>query len=357
MRLRVRDVLAQLASEGLVPPDATQKGRLALAVELEDELPWYMRAAVALGAWVATILVITSFAAIVRPRSELSWVVIGALLMTAAIVARRHATGEFPRWASVAVALAGHGMVTFGLAAMGADSVVRGALACFVTAAALIWLMPDYTLRFMATLSGGSAVIVALIALRLPHGFDVGIAAVVAALAYVWRGALRTRADSIAAILEPVGYALMIVLFAALLGRTLATSAHTQWSLELGKETGRLGPISTVACALALVALTWKVLDEHGASLSAPLSFALLAGAALLGVTTFDSPGIVAGVAALMLAFDRRDRVLLGMATIFLLVFGSFYYYSLQLTLLQKSGVLVGSGLLLLGIRHRMVRA
>lgn len=356
MRLRVHDVLAQLASEGLVPPDATEKARQALAAELEDELPWYMRAAVALGAWVATIFVITSVAAIVRPRSELSWVVIGALLMGAAIVARRQATGEFPRWASVAVALAGHGMVTFGLAQMGADSVVRGALAGFVTAAALIWLMPDYTLRFIATLSGGSAVIVALIALKLPHGFDVGIAVVVAALAYAWRGALRTRADTVATILEPVGYALMVVLFAALLGRTLA-SAHANWSIDIGRETGRVGPISTIACTVALVVLAWRVLDEHGVSHSAPLSFALLAGAALLGATTLDSPGIVAGVAALMLAFDRRDRVLLGMATIFLLVFGSFYYYSLELTLLQKSGVLVGSGLLLLGVRHRLVRA
>ena len=49
--------------------------------------------------------------------------------------------------------------------------------------------------------------------------------------------------------------------------------------------------------------------------------------------------------------------VLLGMAAVFLVVFASFYYYSLHLTLLEKSGVLVGSGLLLLGVRSKLVSA
>ena len=131
----------------------------------------------------------------------------------------------------------------------------------------------------------------------------------------------------------------------------------TVWAVgeDLGREVGAHGPVATIVCTLALVALAWKVLDEHGASLSAPVSFSALGGAVALGGVTLDSPGIVAGVAVLMLAFDRRNRVLLGMAAIFLVVFGSFYYYSLQLTLLEKSGVLVGSGLILLGVRNKVV--
>lgn len=69
-----------------------------------------------------------------------------------------------------------------------------------------------------------------------------------------------------------------------------------------------------------------------------------------------STPGIIAGAAVLTLAFDRRDTVLLGMAVVFLLCFGSVYYFSLHLTLLEKSGVLAGSGALLLAIRHRLAR-
>jgi uncharacterized membrane protein len=78
-------------------------------------------------------------------------------------------------------------------------------------------------------------------------------------------------------------------------------------------------------------------------------------GALALGASASSSPGIVAGAAVLILAFDRRNPVLVGMAVVFLLVFGAAYYYNLDLTLLEKSGVLVGSGLLLLAIRSRLV--
>ena len=56
-----------------------------------------------------------------------------------------------------------------------------------------------------------------------------------------------------------------------------------------------------------------------------------------------------------MLAFDRRNPVLLGLGVLFLLVFASVFYYSLNLTLLEKSGVLVGSGVLLFAVRRALV--
>ena len=56
----------------------------------------------------------------------------------------------------------------------------------------------------------------------------------------------------------------------------------------------------------------------------------------------------------------RRHRVsilvLLGMAVVFILVFGVGYYYDLQLSLLAKSLTLLGSGLVLLGLRLFILR-
>lgn len=353
MRLSMRELFARLVAEGLAPAEAEPAARAALASEVERHLPWYMSLAVAIGAWLATTFLLFAIFAISGLRSETAQVAVGVLLSAGAIFARREADAEFARWAAVAVALAGMGLVTIGVSGA-TDSPVWAAVACFVVALAFIRLVPDTTLRFLSTLSAGSALFIWLLGNKVPFGFDVGIAILVAAIALVWRHGVARRSDALAEILEPVGYALVIVLFGALLGRTFATSTHAHWTIEISRDVGTLGPLATIVCTAALLTLAWRVLDEHGLPLGSPLSFAILAGVVLLGAGTLESPGIVAGVAALMLAFDRRNVVLLGMAAIFLIVFGSFYYYSLNLTLLQKSGVLIGSGLLLLSIRHRV---
>lgn len=355
MRLTMEALIARLVDEGLATADTPGRARVALTAEVEGHLPWYMSLAVAIGAWLATIFLLFAIFAISGLRSETAQIVVGMMLAAGAIFARREADSEFLRWAAVAVALAGLGLITAGVGGA-LDSPVWAAAACLVVSIAFVWLAPDYTLRFLATLSAGGAIFVLLVGNKLPLGFDTGIVVVIAAIVFVWRYKVADRADSLAEMLEPVGYALLIVLFGALLARTVATT-HSHWSLDLSRDVGSFGPLATIACAAALLALAWRVLDEHGSSLSSPTSFSVLAGVVLLGAGTMEAPGIVAGIAALMLAFDRRNTVLLGMAAIFLIVFGSFFYYSLEITLLQKSGVLVGSGLLLLGIRRRVARA
>ena len=356
MQLSVARVLTQLAAEGLAPAGVEEQARVTLAAEVADALPWYMRAAVAVGAWVATIFLLFAIFAIAGLRDEGPATVVGVLLLVAGIALRRTATEEFVRWAAVALSLAGLGMVTFGVGGM-ADSAMYAAAVCLIASAVLIALSDDATLRFLCTLSGGSALFVWLVGSKFPWAFDAAIAVSVLCLAIVWRVRVRERSDEFTRMLVPVGYGLAVVLFAALISRTFATSSMSRWTTDIGSEIGALGPLAAVACTAGLLALTWKIVDEHGTSLSSPATFAALAGVVALGAITRDTPGIVAGVGMLMLAFDRRNRVLLGMAAIFLLVFGSFYYYSLDLTLLQKSGVLVGSGLLLLGVRSKLVRA
>ena len=356
MKLTMQALIARLVHEGLVPADAPEQARVALKAEVEGHLPWYMSLAVAMGAWLATIFLLFAIFAISGLRSETAQILVGIMLAAGAMFARRETDSEFLRWAAVAVALAGLGLITAGVGGA-MDSAIWAAATCLVVSIAFVWLAPDFTLRFLATLSAGGATFVWLVGNKFPFAFDTGVVVVIAAIVFVWRYKMSERADSLAEMLEPVGYALLIVLFGALLGRTLATSTHSHWSLELSRDVGSLGPLATIACTAALLALAWRVLDEHGSCLSSPMSFAVLAGVVLLGAGTMEAPGIVAGIAALMLAFDRRNPVLLGMAAIFLTVFGSFFYYSLEVSLLQKSGVLIGSGLLLLGIRSRVVRA
>jgi uncharacterized membrane protein len=61
-------------------------------------------------------------------------------------------------------------------------------------------------------------------------------------------------------------------------------------------------------------------------------------------------------VGILALGFHRRSDVLIGLAVAFLLGFGVLYYYDLKMSLLAKSLALVGSGLVLLGLRLFILR-
>jgi uncharacterized membrane protein len=63
------------------------------------------------------------------------------------------------------------------------------------------------------------------------------------------------------------------------------------------------------------------------------------------------APGLAPATLILLLGYGNGNRVLSGMGVVTLLGYLSFYYYSLEATLLYKSGVMIATGLSLLAIR------
>ena len=351
MRLSISDVLAQLRAEGLAPSGIEDAASAALAADRSEELPWFMRTAMGVGAWLATAFLLTGLLTVGGLENEHARIVVGIVFVAAAIWLRRDADVEFLRQAAVAVSFAGQGLVLAGIGELSESATVTG-LSLTAISVALIRLMPDQVHRFLSTLVGvGAAAVAAYDARGLSIDFVTLI--VVVATALVWRFGLGARSERAATIAEPVGYGLVVALFGLLLYSSFTTveSARWLWGSHFPDVSSRL---TTVGITLALLGLVWSIVREQGTAPSSTTAFAALAGVAVLGASTLSSPGIIAGAAVLVLAFDRRNRVLLGLAIVFLLVFGSVYYYSLHLTLLEKSGVLAGSGALLLGIRQRI---
>ncbi len=352
MRLSVADVLGRLRAEGLATVEADEPARNALRAELLDDVPWYLRMAVGLGAWTATGFLLAFFLAIADLDDGATRVVVGALLVAAAIFLRRTSDSDFRKQTAVAASLAGQALLLVGLHDL-FDSVRGTTATTMLLSLALLWQMPDRVHRFLSTLAlvvAAYAFIIDETTLRL---FEVTTVALAAAVGLVWRYRVRDRGAFVAEMLEPVGYALVTALFAALL---LGSAAHFGHVIIDTTRVAVLGRLTTIGLTVGLVALVWVIIDEHNGSLGNGKTFAALVGAIALGAATLSTPGIVAGAAVLVLAFDRRDRVLLGMGVIFLLVFGSVYYYSLHISLLEKSGVLAASGVLLLAVRNRLAQ-
>jgi hypothetical protein len=350
MRLTLSDVLAQLRAEGLAPTGADDAMRSALARSTEEQLPWYLRAVVGLGAWVATAFLLGFLFEIDVLKGDTTRIIVGALLVSGAVWLRREETGEFLRQLAVAASLAGQGLVVFGIGEA-LHSPAAAGVTGVVLSVVLVWLMPDRLHRFLSAVIGSVAALAAVVDLGLPYGYEITTLALVALAAYIWRVGVRVRDERTAEMLEPVGYGLVVALFGVLLFGDSMVFSEVAREIHRGYRRSYLGAITTVGITIALAALVSAILEEHRTPRGGKLWVVAIGAILLLGAATLSSPGIVAGATVLVLGFDRRNPVLIALAVMFLLVFGSVYYYSLSLTLLEKSGVLAASGVLLLALR------
>jgi uncharacterized membrane protein len=350
VHLPISDVLRQLRSEGLVGAEADGDVRKALEGFEQDAIPWYMRVAIGFGAWVATGFLLGTFFGIADLEGDAARIAAGAALVVAAVLVRRTADAEFMRQAAVASSLAGQALILAGLSEMFESGIVVG-IAGVILSVALVWAMPDRVHRFLSALIGAGSAMAFVVDLEQPGAADIMTLGIVALAGYVWRVGAPERSDAMDEMLEPVGYGLIV----ALLGILLVGAAFSlrDFAQEMS---ARLGPATTVGITIAMVALVLAVLKEHDAQRGSTLTIGAVAATLALGVATLSTPGIIAGASVLVLGFDRRNRVLIGLAAIFLVVFGSVYYYQMSLTLLEKSGVLVASGVLLLVVRWDLER-
>ena len=347
MRLSMSALMALLRAEGLATAADTDAVRAALVAAAEDEMPVYLRAVVGIGAWVATILLLGFFFEIDLFKSYMEAIVVGVVLVGTTIWLGPRARGEFARHAAVAVSLAGQGLIVFGIDKATHQNGLTATVATFLSIA-LIVIIPDRLLRFLSTVIAVLAGTIALAAFERRGYLDVA-ALIVVACACVWRVDLQTRSDEMDEALTPVGFGLIVGLFGICLFGAFNSAALR---IRSGDHTiSTLGPATTIGIALALAVLVRTVLGEHYTRRRGPIGWPIFAGIALLAAVTLDSPGIIAGIAVLVLGFDRRNVVLIELAIAFLLVFGAAYYYALDLTLLQKSGVLVATGALCFAAR------
>lgn len=368
MRLTIADVFNQLVAEGLALPESLGKARAALQGAEDTSPPWFARVIAGFSAWIATGFLIGFLFITKIVREEVSAIIVGAVLVVAAVYVRRKADAEeeFKRQLAFAGSLAGQILVIVGIVGETKSAAAAG-LVALVMSAVLIPLVPDQASRFMSGLVGSIAAFAAMADLHLAwtlgdvgplgtlvvRGTDLAALAIVAVAAYVWRVGIRERSREVAEMLEPVGYGLIAGMFAVLLFSSIFAVAD---DLVRGARSTRvnawhLGPLTTVGITAAFIALELTIFAEQRVKPQVEAIVVAIAAAVLLGFLTLSTPGIMAAITVLTLGFDRRNRILIGLAIVFLVKFASVYYYSLRMTLLEKSIVLVVSGLLLLAAR------
>jgi hypothetical protein len=339
----IREVLVALGMDATLAPEAVDRVRASVAA-IDVSTPWYLRLLMGLGAWVGTWFflgfVLGFLALILEGAVEVASILLGLGLVAGATWLANQRRHEFLEQIALVVSLTGQGLVIGGIGAQ-TDSLATAALAGLVLSIALIALFPDRVHRFLSTLGIVAALAVLAFESRVAHGGEALVIALLALVLAIWRGAPLAWRVRHAEIAGPVASGAIISIFGLLLLASLFGFVDlnpSRW-LTMG------GPV-TAAAVLGLLWLIQEVMDEHEAGRFGAAGLAASAAVVALAAITWRTPAIVTTLLVILIAFDRRSRTLLGLGIAFFLAFGALYYYNLEMTLLRKSAVLAGSGVL-----------
>ena len=349
LRPTIKQVLGQLSEEGLVAPDAVARARVVYDLSAQEApLPWYVRVLVGGGAWVSTLFVLVFLGMAGLLFQGVVTMFLGALCAGAGLWLRRvQSSGrvqssDFLVQLSLSLNLAGRGMIYFGLAPQDNGGQALVACAAFGIELAMVAVFPDAVNRFLSTIGAWTALLVLLrIADAPPALHDVVLALLGALTAAAWvmqpRLLLRFPEHH-----SPVAYGLSVALLASMVSSRMGADGRLLW----------LPGLFMIAVSMVTGEMILQELRIEGGR--ARLQVAAVV--CLLGMLTLGSPGVTAALLLMALGGHRRAPLLVALASGALVLFGFIFYHDLELTLLLKSGLLLGSGLLLLGARAMVER-
>jgi len=338
------EVLRQLGREGLLDPEGVAGLLVAGDRGERHSAPWFVRLLVGLGAWVASFFLVAFLFMVEWVPEDLGAALFGLVLLAAVGALRRSPAAEgsdFLQQSALAGWLAGQMMVVFGVAE-GTDSTAAAAGIALLVQVASVAFFPDAVARFLASSFAVAAVLTLLVHWDVPHGHEATVVLTCLGAGLVWWHRPALLAGRLPGAVNPVGYGLVCSAL-ALLALALADPFDQHPS----------GALTSAALGAGVLWMAAGTLEERW---STGPGLAVLGGGILLAVATASAPGVLAAVGTLTLGFRAGERSLQGLAWTFLLFFLAAFYHSLEMTLWEKSGLLLGSGALLLGLRALLRR-
>lgn len=334
MRPTMREVFERLVREGHFAAEDERRISEQLAAE-EAGTPWFVKALMGAGAWVATALFLVFLALADVFDSEGALLVLGGMLVGAAILLRHASAAAMAAQAALAMSLVGQVMLVYAVAELSRGTWAPG-LALLALSVLLIRAMPDPVHRFLSTLAAVASALYLLYDWNDELAPTFGFALVAGGMAWWW---LRPAAlqGLFAELRGPVGHGLSVATLAAILPDSLALR---EGSHALAGSVILAGVVLWVEATLLRQARGRLDRTAWGA----------LGLTVLIALATVRVPGVQAALVILLLAVHRREPLLFGEGVVAFVFYLSRYYYALELTLLHKSLVLVGSGAALLAI-------
>lgn len=341
-----RTLLTRLEAEDLLDEKAHRQIRDSVAASSEDrESQWYVHGVVMASAWMAALLIIMSLLEFDFMRDDRLTVITGIVLITLATLARRKIDSRFVMQLALAFSIAGQFFVLTGMMATPTDDPSRGWASLLAVEIILIVVYPDLMHCFLSTVIAVLAAAALLYSLEILNTVHILVAFLVIGSGWIWIEESQYVQKKYVKLLEPLSYGFVTGLLSVLVFSILEESfvLSTWW-------------ISTIILTIGMLYAADRIVQTHHRPGLHRTRVLLWIATIILAATTLPAPGIMAALFVLLLGFHRGNRILQVIAFGFLVVFVVTFYYNLDLTLLAKSITLMSSGLVLLLLRHVIIR-
>jgi uncharacterized membrane protein len=306
--------------------------------------PWFITLLIAIGAWLSLIPFLAFFGIFLgswfSKHPDNIWV-LGVLMITATTVIR-HVQIEsviFFEQLLLALNLVGQTLFIAGIAMQW--QILPTTIIVVILEIILFSSYRDNIIRFFATLIATAAIVTLLDRFGAHTGIHLLIVllAIGAATGWFYESYCLTH-PWLTSRYQAFGYGTVISLFSLLIPSILNENPqlpHLTWW------------VSTMGLTALLIIVQYVIAQQH--RINSAITISIYGSTLLIGALAYQNPGILAALIVLLLGFQRSNRILVGLALSFLILFLVAYYYYLGTTLLDKSISLMATGSVFLGLR------
>lgn len=339
---------SQLANANLVSGSEPEAGEL--------ESPWYISVFMAFLGWLAALFLLgfVGFGVFSVIENKITSFIIGCLMIGGAYLLLHKNKAIFAEYFSLAISLAGQALVLWSLLeSSGAESRIFW-FAMMVLQILLATFMPGAVHRVFSAYFASFALMALLVLSGAQH---IGVSIILFGVVWLWLNEFRFT--KVMPQIRSMGYGLVLALTSIKGSLIVPASSGIWWGYNRQPDIWIQPWVGQLLSGFILIFLVWGLLHQSSSSISKlPSRLLVLAylAAALIAVTSFEAPGIIIGIAILLLGFAGSNRVLIGLGSVSLLLYISAYYYQLHNTLLDKSVSLLALGIVLLGCRYCLNR-
>ena len=341
MTIALHELIEQLEAEGVLDP-STQSAAASYMESRSIAQPWYVRAMVGIGAWLASLLLI-GFIGGFAFALESGYAFVGIAFIAAAIFVRRQNDNDFLVQSSLAVSLAGQALFSWGFAEMsGAEESEAWCALIIVMSTVLFFIFPDRVHRVIMVLLVAGSLTVLLYLWELNALVPLIGPMLAGGLIVVHAKQGKFIASGQGEYLRPLMSGLMLSAFAVLMLSTI----YIMPDLPTGDTEIYPRPwITTIALGALFLwvgAGIWPNLTVASAWLATSVIYALML---IVILSSYAAPGLLLALIVVMLGAASSQRTFTGAGVGFLAVFVGAYFYAIEVTMLTKSITLVATGI------------